>query len=247
VRKDYFAQRDRAQRDAGIQTWTPKQQSLSVVYCRSYVSNFFRCTLKGSGTWKGNQIRSPFFAQCLSNIERDIVATTTRVRKLLPAKFRWPNITRAERSVLARMSESEIGYSNADNLKNRGPVIYPKDLYREQCRLHLEDDKGTYSKVEKTKEDILDDVFLKLKGILIHFKKHGEGWKSVCESIRDATNVVKEGKLRKFYLIWKLHKSANAAGILTRPIAAAIDYITGAASHFLHCQLQREVWKHKNV
>jgi hypothetical protein len=57
----------------------------------------------------------------------------------------------------------------------------------------------------------------------------------VCESIlRDATNVVKEGKLLcKFYLIWKLPKSANAAGIRTRPIAAAIDCITGSALHFL--------------
>jgi hypothetical protein len=81
-------------------------------------------------------------------------------------------------------------------------VIYSKDLYREQCRLHLEDDKGTYGKVEKTKEDIPDDVFLKLKGILMHFKKHDEGWKSVCESIlRDATDVVKEGKLCKIDLI----------------------------------------------
>ena len=81
------------------------------------------------------------------------------------------------------------------------------NLYREQCRLHLEDDKGTYGKVEKTKEDILEDVLLKLKGILIPFKKHGEGWKAVCESIiRDATTVEKEGKLCKFYLIWKLHK-----------------------------------------
>jgi hypothetical protein len=246
VRKDYFALRDKAQRDAGIQHWTPKQQSLSAVYCRSYVSSFFRCTLKGGGAWKGNQMMSPFFEQHLNNIERDIVATATRTRKLLPAKFRWPNITQAERSVLLQMSESDIGYNIAD--KNRGPVVYSKDLYREQCRLHLEDDKGTYGKVEKTKEDILEDVLLKLKGILIPFKKHGEGWKAVCESIiRDATTVEKEGKLCKFYLIWKLHKPANAAGIRTRPIAAAIDYITGPASHFLHCQLQREVWKHKNV
>jgi uncharacterized protein (DUF4415 family) len=82
---------------------------------------------------------------------------------------------------------------------------YSKDLYREQCQLHLEDDKGTYGKVKKSKEDILNDVFLKVKGILIHFKKHGKGWKSLCESIlRDATNVVKEGKLFKFYLIWIL-------------------------------------------
>jgi hypothetical protein len=33
------------------------------------------------------------------------------------------------------------------------------------------------------------------------------------------------GKLMIFYLIWNLHKSANAAGIRIRPIAAAIDYI----------------------
>jgi hypothetical protein len=63
--------------------------------------------------------------------------------------------------------------------KNRGPVVYSKDLYREQCRLHLEDDKGTYGKVEKTKDDILEDVPPELKGILIPFKKHGEGWKAV--------------------------------------------------------------------
>jgi hypothetical protein len=62
----------------------------------------------------------------------------------------------------------------------------------------------------------------------------------VCESIlRDATNVVKEGKLLcTFYLIWKLPKSANAAGIRTRPIAAAIDcflYLVGFLGNFLPC------------
>ena len=43
---------------------------------------------------------------------------------------------------------------------------------------------------------------------------------------------------------------ANAARIQTRPIAAAINYVTGQScsdSHFLHCQLQMEVWKHSNV
>ena len=247
VRKDYLAARDKAQRDDGIQTWTPKQRSLSATYCRSYVSCFFRRTLKGGGAWKGNEMMSPLFERCLKNIERDIVATATEARKLLPAKFRWPNITQAERSVLLRMNESEVGYNNAD--KNRGPVIYSKDLYAEQCRLHLEDDKGTYGKiVNQTKEDIIEEILQKLCGILIPFKKLGEGWNAVCCSIlRDASSVAKEGRLCKFYLIWKLHKMANAAGIRTRPIAAAIDYISGPASHFLHCQLQKEVWKHNNV
>jgi hypothetical protein len=119
------------------------------------VSSFFRCTLKGGGAWKRNQMLSPFFEQHLNNIERDIVATAIMTRKLLPAKFRCPNITQAERSILLQMSESDIGYNIDD--KNRGPVVYSKDLrlYRKQCRLHLEDDKGTYGKVEKTKEDIL--------------------------------------------------------------------------------------------
>ena len=104
---------------------------------------------------------SPLFERCLKNIERDIVATATEARKLLPAKFRWPNITQAERSVLLRMNESEVGYNNAD--KNRGPVIYSKDLYAEQCRLHLEDDKGTYGKiVNQTKEDIIEEILQKL-------------------------------------------------------------------------------------
>ena len=61
----------------------------------------------------------------------------------LPAKFRWPNITQAEKSVLLRIKECEVGYNNAD--KNRDPVIYSKDLYAEQCRLYLADDKAKYS------------------------------------------------------------------------------------------------------
>ena len=40
---------------------------------------------------------------------------------------------------------------------------------------------------------------------------------------------------------------ASATGLLSRTIAAAIDYPTGPASHFLHCQLQEEVWKHPHV
>ena len=128
-------------------------------------------------------------------------------------------------------------------------MIYSKGLYAEQCRLHLEDDKGTSGKIsDRTKEDIIKEILLKLGGILIPFKMHGEGWKAVCDSIlRHARDVAKEGRLCKFYIIWKLHKMANAAGIRTRPIAAAINYITGPASPFLHYQLLKEVWKQNKV
>ena len=55
------------------------------------------------------------------------------------------------------------------------------------------------------------------------------------------------GRLCVFYIIWKLHKAANASGLRSRPIAAALDYVTGPASHFLHSQLKEAVWKHPHV
>lgn len=84
--------------------------------------------------------------------------------------------------------------------------------------------------------------------ILTPFKKLGEGWKQVAESIiRDSSKAVKGGRLCNFYIIWKPHKAANAFGLRSRPIAAAIDYVTGPASHFLHSQLKEAVWKHPRV
>jgi hypothetical protein len=53
--------------------------------------------------------------------------------------------------------------------------------------------------------------------------------------------------LYKFYIIWKPHKAANAAGLRSRPIAAAINYVTGPASHFQHSQLKEAVWRHPHV
>ena len=151
-----------------------------------------------------------------------------RTRKLLPAKFLGPNITQAERSVFLQMKECNVGYNNAD--KNRGPVIYSKKLYAEQCRLHLEDDKGTYCKtLDRTNENIIKEILVKLCHILIPFRKHSEGWKAERESIfLDASDVAKKGRLCKFYLIWKLHKMANAAGILTGPL---LQRLTTQALH----------------
>ncbi len=70
----------------------------------------------------------------------------------------------------------------------------------------------------------------------------------VCNSIiRYAQEAVKGGRLCNLYIIWKLHKAAYASGLRSRPIAAATDYVTGPASHFLHSQLQGDVWKHPHV
>ena len=84
--------------------------------------------------------------------------------------------------------------------------------------------------------------------IVVPYNKLGEGWKQIAESIiLDSSKAVKGGRLCNFYIVWKLHKAANAFGLWSRPIAAAIDYVTGPASHFLHSQLKEAVWKHPHV
>jgi hypothetical protein len=89
----------------------------------------------------------------------------------------------------------------------------------------------------------------RLREILNPFKERYQGaWAQVCDSmILDAVQAAKRERLGTFYIVWKLHKMANATGLQSRPIAAAIDYPTGPASHFLHCQLKEEVWKHPHV
>ena len=71
-------------------------------------------------------------------------------------------------------------------------------------------------------------------------------WSSV-EYWRAGRQYAKEGRLWKNYLIWKQHEMANAVGIQTLSIAAAINYVTSPASHFPHCKLQKEGWKHSNI
>jgi len=246
VKKKEYEHMDAVRRAEGIQPWTPKQRSLSAEYCRTYVTRFFKCADE-DGAWKGNQFLSPAFDRHLSTIQRDIVAAATNAKRSLTARHRWANITRAEQSVIQRMREIDVGYDNAD--KNYGAVVSSKELFKEQCLLHLEDGKGTYCKMaDANKSDILEEILCRLKSILIPFKKKGEGWKHVVESIiRDSSNAVNKGRLCNFYIIWKMHKAANTAGLRSRPIAAAIEYVTGPASHFLHSQLEEAVWTHPHV
>ena len=164
--------------------------------------------------------------------------------------WKRPNLNRAESAALKSVLSLDVGYNNAD--KNYGPTVYSRELAREQCRLHLEDqEKGTYRKiVDETKEEILEGIFLRLRSVLCRFKGLGNtgAWDFICSSIlRNAEEAVKGGRLCAFYIIWKLHKASGANGLRSRPIAAAINYVTGPASHFLHCQLQGGVWKHPHV
>ena len=76
----------------------------------------------------------------------------------------------------------------------------------------------------------LKDVIFKL----IHFQR--------CGAI-----LAVNGKLCRFYIIWKLHKATSSSGLRSRPIASATDFVTVPASHFLDRQLKKAVWSHPYV
>ena len=243
--KDYNKM-DETRRAAGLQPWSPKQNYTTPEFCRSYVDRFFLCADQ-RGAWMHNHQLSPLFELRMRELERGIVAAATEARKRLAARHRWPNLTKAERNALVQIQKRDVGYNIAD--KNYGAVIYSKSLFKEQCTLHLEDGKGTYNKiVNRYAGDILEDVLLKLQAILLPFKERGGGLALVTESIkRDSERAAESRRLCKFYIIWKLHKKANSVGLRSRPIASALGYVTGPASHFLHCQLKEAVWKHPYV
>ena len=92
--------------------------------------------------------------------------------------------------------------------------VYSKKLFKEQCLLHLEDGKGTYNKiVNRSAGDIIQDVLQKLREILLPFKERGGGWLLLANSlIRDSERTAESRRFCKFYIIWKLHKKANAVG-----------------------------------
>ena len=146
---------------------------------------------------EGNQMLSTMFDCFLRNVDRDVIGIATDVMRTLKVKHKRPNITKAEQCVIMRIGELDVGYNISD--KNYGAVIYSKDLFKEQCLIHLEDEKETYWKItDRSKEDILEDVLLELRRIILTFKRQGKGWEMTVDSInRDSTKAAKGGRLGK--------------------------------------------------
>ena len=218
-----------ARREAGIQDWRPKQDSLSTADCRQYVQDFFKCNSERS-VWRDNFDLSPAFDRHIRRLEVDILEASTRAKKLLTLRHSRSNITKAEQKFMEQMSRLDVGFNIAD--KNLAPVVYSKSLFKEQCLLHLEDAKGTYRQVyDRSTEDIMDDITRRLSHVLSPFKSKGEGWSHLVESlVKDSKKLAARGKVCKFYILWKLHKAASASGLRSRPITAAVGYVTGPAS-----------------
>ena len=245
--KAEYERKDNVRRAAGIQDWFPKRQKRSEEECRTYVQDFFS-DARQSGTWARNKGRAPSLKRRLFMLGDGITEAVKEAKsRVIPTRHRKPNLSKGERAVLVRLREMDIGYNVAD--KNYGAVVYSRDLFIEQCRLHLEDGKGTYYKiVGRSDEDILEDVVFRLRMILMPFKEKGEAWASTALSIlNDSERLAVNGKLCKFYIIWKLHKAASSSGLRSRPIASATSFVTMPASHFLDRQLKKAVWSHPYV
>jgi hypothetical protein len=83
----------------------------------------------------------------------DIVATAEETRKILPVRWKWPNVSSAERSAIASVLDQDVRYNISD--KNYGPTMYSRELFREQCHLNLEDArKGTFRRIVDERKKI---------------------------------------------------------------------------------------------
>ena len=95
---------------------------------------------------------------------------------------------------------------------------------------------------------ILQDVARRLKNLLNDCFGKESTTKSLAHTLTKwADDSVKRDRLANFYVIWKLHKKANAQGVRTRPISNNIGYPTSQVSHFLHSQLIDSVNTHAHV
>ena len=155
------------------------------------------------------------------------------------------NLLASERRLLKSLKTYKVGYNISD--KNMGPVLYSRDLYVQQCLLHLKDDKGTYEKIYKSKEVILKETLLKLKKLLNAYKDDEDIRKLSSKFLRWAEESVENKILCKFYIIWKMHKKADKRGGRSRPIASNTGYLTAQISHLLHSQLIEYVLNHPHV
>jgi hypothetical protein len=97
-----------------------------------------------------------------------------------------------------------------------GPVLYSRDLYIQQCLLHLNDEKGTYEIIDKPKDVVLQDL------LNSHKKDNVAVGRLTSTFLRWAEDSIRSKRLCKFYIIWKLHKKADTRGVRSRPIASNI-------------------------
>ena len=226
VCSDFIEQAKFNSKLAGIAPWKPKQFPYPQDFYARHNQNFFD-TSKPSGyvtsyVWKTRRanLKCPGLEHLITSFKQDTVNKSANIAKRgLRIKS---NLPPKERQTIRTVLTRNVGFDNSD--KNFGPVLYSRDLYLKQCQMHLFDTKGTYEYTAKPKDLILQDVARRLKNLLNDCFGKESTTKSLAHTLTKwADDSVKRDRLANFYVIWKLHKKANAQGVRTRPISWISD------------------------
>jgi hypothetical protein len=163
VCKDFINMAKINSKTAGISSWKPKQFPHDSDFYAKYNQDYFD-TSKGSGyIWRKHYAKSPGLEDFIKNFKKDTMLKQANLSRLLDILIK-PNLLLNERLMIRTVLNKNVGFNNSD--KNFGPVLYSRDLYLEQCMLHLFDDKGTYQFTDKPKYLTLIDVVRRLNNLL---------------------------------------------------------------------------------
>ena len=229
---------------AGIFPWKPKQFPHSADYYENFNKDFFDVRKPLGYFWRGNSFLCPGLQRFITSFKDHAVNCAAGIAA--GGVARKLNIPPRERQLIRTLVNADVGFNNSD--KGYGPVLYSRNLYIEQCSKHLFDAKGTYEPICDSKENILHKVVNKLKSLLSTYCNECSATQQLAKKLTEwAEDSLKKGTLCKFYVIWKLHKPANAQGVRSRPISPNIGYPTGQISNFLHSQLADAVFSHPHV
>lgn len=246
VRKDNIRVARDTAADFGFVQWTPKQFPFPRGYYKDFVTKFFQTPLDLNHPgllWRDNWDKCPDLPRFITTFREDVMTNVEVINRGTASRS---NLSKNEKELLNKLKEYQIGFNISD--KNFGPVLYSRDEYLQQCRLHLHDDKGTYEAVALSRNKILEMLLEKLTKMLRPYCQDCPAIQQLARNfLKWARHSVAKGTLCRFYIVWKLHKGANSRGVRSRPIAPNIGYITGQISQFLHCQLADAVFKHQFV
>ena len=244
VCKDYIDKAHANAKSVGIVDWRPNKFPYTQDYYAEYTKDFFDVSKPSGSVWKANQQACPKLQQFIESFKKETMDKTVEIAKR-QIRFR-PNLSRDERKLFRNIQDRNVGYNISD--KNYGPVLYSRDLYLEQCKKLLIDGIGTYEHTEQPKDLILNSLVRRLKNLVDECFGSESSTQALARTLTKwSDDSLKRGRLCKFYVIWKLHKRANAQGVRSRPIASNIGYPTGQISQFLHSQLIDAVTRHQHV
>ena len=140
------------------------------------------------------------------------------------------------------MIRTVLGYSVGYNISDKmlGPMLYSRDLYLNQRKLHREDGKGTYEHISESKEQILVSLVDRLKYLLPAYSEPGSAVEQLSKTfLKWASVSLERDKL------CCIKGECSWSKIQTHRLKHRLSDRTG--SHLLHCHLRDAVLSHEFV